>query len=452
MIAVQIQNEYMDGIASSLQLERHDKILIYSSNGIIGSSFDCTEQEELAEMLQAVGLRDKERIRLDGITYEVGVRYSSQYGLTFVYASPKDLLHSSFVFIRVYSVAVLLLCTVLSILLCLALANRNYSPIKRIFGLFAENGSGEKEVPEDYDKIEGYINDYIARNQKLQNTVKRYEEDYRKIYLEKILYGRIPYRESIEEGGRLYGLGMDSPWFAVILYELAETSEEGIFGISEETGVEMLRDSLGAYIEAKMDYVTRFYIIEEQNGCAAVLNGEGASAREFHDRICRDNAAILGGMEVQEEICCEAYISDGLEGLTHLHEGYAQLWERKRKSEIEEVEQGRMDSESCLRIDRVIGSVRGEISDPNLSVAGLAEHFDVSPSHLSRFFKQQMGVGLLDYIHRCRIDEAKTLMKENPAIRIKEVADRTGFYNVSAFIRVFKKIEDMTPGQYREKI
>ena len=63
-----------------------------------------------------------------------------------------------------------------------------------------------------------------------------------------------------------------------------------------------------------------------------------------------------------------------------------------------------------------------------------------------------MGVGLLDYIHRCRIDEAKTLMKDNPAIRVKEVADRTGFYNVSAFIRVFKKIEDMTPGQYREKL
>ena len=116
------------------------------------------------------------------------------------------------------------------------------------------------------------------------------------------------------------------------------------------------------------------------------------------------------------------------------------------------MEQERTNSEGGLHIDRVIASVRQQIFNPNLSVAGLADGFEVSASHLSRFFKQQMGMGLLDYIHRCRIDEAKKLMKENPSIRVKEVADRTGFYNVSAFIRVFKKIEDMTPGQYREKI
>ena len=451
-IAVQIRNEYMDQMAANLQLEEHDKLLIYNSNGIIGSSFDADAQKELAELFQAAGWRDGDRVSFGGITYAVRIRYSSQYGLTFVYASPKDMTHSSFVFVRVYSAVALGLCIVLSILLCLALTNRNYSPIKRIFGLFREAGNEDRAVVEDYDKMERYINDYIARNQKLQSTVKRYEEDYRKIYLEKILYGRIPYREGIEEGGRLYGLGLDAPWFAVVLYELAETSEEGLFGMPEEAGVEVLRDSLGAYIEEKMEYVARFYIIEEQNGCIAVLNGEAADAKEFGDRIRRDNAAVLEEMEVQEEICCEAYVSDGLEGLARLQEGYEQLRQRQKESEIQEVERGQSGSENCLRIDRIIEAVRRVLSDPDLSVAGLADRFAVSPSHLSRFFKQQMGVGLLDYIHRCRIDEAKTLMKDNPAIRVKEVADRTGFYNVSAFIRVFKKIEHMTPGQYREKI
>lgn len=451
-IAVRIQNEYMDQMASNLQLEEDDKILIYNSNGIIGSSFDSMAQKELAELFQAVGWQDGERVGFDGVTYEVKVRYSSQYGLTFVYASPKDMFHSSFVFIRLYSVAVLILCVVLSVLLCLALTNRNYGPIKRIFSLFGEAGNEDKAVPEDYDKMERYINDYIARNQKLQSAVRSYEEDYRKIYLEKILYGRIPYREGIEEGGRLYGLGLDAPWFALVFYELAETSEEGFFGGPGETGVEVLKDSLGAYIEEKLEYVTRYYLFEERNGCIAVLNGEAADAKEFSDRIRRDNVGVLEEMEIQEEIYCEAYVSDGLEGLAYLHEGYEQLRQKQEEDEIQKVERERLDSENCLRIDRIIEAVRGELSNPNLSVAGLAEQFGVSPSHLSRFFKQQMGIGLLDYIHRCRIDEAKTLMKNNPSIRVKEVADKTGFYNVSAFIRVFKKIEDITPGQYREKI
>ncbi len=449
-IAVEMQNEYMDRLASNLQLEKHDRILIYSANGVVGASFDAYVQEGLSEMLQAVGWKDGETIHYDGITYEVRVRYSSKYGLTFVYASPKDILHSSFAFIRVYSVVALLLCAAISVVLCLVTTNRNYGPIKRIFGLL--QADGDREVPEDYDKMERHINDYISRNQKLQSAVKRYEEDYKKVYLEKILYGRIPYRESIEEGGRLYGLGLDAPWFVVALYEMAETSEEGLFGMAGEDGVEMLENSLSAYMEEKMEYVSRFYIVEEHNGCIAVLNGEGRDAEEFRDRICRDNAAILEEMEVQEGICCEGHVSQGLDGLARLHEGYGQLRRKLEEKARQEIEQERTDSEGSLRIDRVIGYVREQISNPELSVAGLADAFEVSASHLSRFFKQQMGVGLLDYIHRCRIDEAKTLMKANPSIRVKEVADRTGFYNVSAFIRVFKKIEDMTPGQYREKI
>ncbi len=451
-IAVEIRNEYMNQMASNLQLEEHDKILIYSTKGVIGANFDVSAQAGLSEMLQGVGWKDGETIRCDGITYEVRVRYSSQYGLTFVYASPKDILHSSFAFIRAYSVAVLALCVIISAVLCLVMTNRNYNPIRRIFGLLREGGEGNREVPEDYDKMERYISDYISRNQKLQSAVMRYEEDYRKVYLEKVLYGRIPYRESIEEGGRLYGLGLDAPWFVVVLYELAETSEERAFGMPGEAGREMLRDSLSAYIEEKMEYVVCFYIIEEHNGCIAVLNGDGGDAGEFRDKVCRDNAALLEEMEVQEEICCEGHVSQGLEGLAHLHEGYEQLRQKREEKAKQEVEQERTNSEGGLHIDRVIASVRQQISNPNLSVAGLADGFEVSASHQSRFFKQQMGMGLLDYIHRCRIDEAKKLMKENPSIRVKEVADRTGFYNVSAFIRVFKKIEDMTPGQYREKI
>ncbi len=447
-IAVEIRNEYMNQMASNLQLEEHDKILIYSTKGVIGANFDVSAQAGLSEMLQGVGWKDGETIRCDGITYEVRVRYSSQYGLTFVYASPKDILHSSFAFIRAYSVAVLALCVIISAVLCLVMTNRNYNPIRRIFGLLREGGEGNREVPEDYDKMERYISDYISRNQKLQSAVMRYEEDYRKVYLEKVLYGRIPYRESIEEGGRLYGLGLDAPWFVVVLYELAETSEERAFGMPGEAGREMLRDSLSAYIEEKMEYVVCFYIIEEHNGCIAVLNGDGGDAGEFRDKVCRDNAALLEEMEVQEEICCEGHVSQGLEGLAHLHEGYEQLRQKREEKAKQEVEQERTNSEGGLHIDRVMASVRQQIFNPNLSVAGL----EVSASHLSRFFKQQMGMGLLDYIHRCRIDEAKKLMKENPSIRVKEVADRTGFYNVSAFIRVFKKIEDMTPGQYREKI
>ena len=454
-IAVQLQNEYMSKMALNLQLEEGDKILVYNSNGMIGSSFDAEKDGELTKLLCGAEWKDKDTIRFGDITYEVMVRYSSQYGLTFVYAVPKDMMHASFAFIRVYSFGALFFCVVFSVGLCLAMTNRNYGPIKRLFGLFRETGEDGREAPDDYDKMERYISDCISRNRNLQSAVRRYEEDYRKVYLEKILYGKIRYLDSIEEGSRLYGLGLESPWFAVVAYEIAEMLEEGIPEEPFSDSVGVLKEFLGAYIKERMDYVTRFYIVEEHNGCVVVLNGEGADAGEFCAKIRRDNTNLLEEMERQKEICYEAYVSDGLEGLVHLHEGYGQVMHRRTEKVQEDValeQMEQMEQEGCLQIDKVVELVRNQTTDPSLSVAGLAEQFNVSASHLSRFFKQQMGVGLLDYIHRCRVNEAKELMKNNPSIRVKEVADRTGFYNVSAFIRVFKKIENITPGQYREKM
>ena len=73
--------------------------------------------------------------------------------------------------------------------------------------------------------------------------------------------------------------------------ELAETSEERAFGMPGEAGREMLRDSLSAYIEEKMEYVVCFYIIEEHNGCIAVpsefVRSCSTSCLAFSSLFCR---------------------------------------------------------------------------------------------------------------------------------------------------------------------
>ena len=55
-------------------------------------------------------------------------------------------------------------------------------------------------------------------------------------------------------------------------------------------------------------------------------------------------------------------------------------------------------------------------------------------------------MGILDYIHLKRISLAKEMLKKGENVSI--VANKTGYNNSNAFIRVFKKYENMTPGQY----
>ncbi len=92
--------------------------------------------------------------------------------------------------------------------------------------------------------------------------------------------------------------------------------------------------------------------------------------------------------------------------------------------------------------------IQENYEDPTLCATSIAEQFRISASYLSRIFKADMGMGLVDYIHKLRIDAAKAALR-NTCATMDEVAAAVGFSNRWGFIRVFKKLEGTTPGAYR---
>ena len=95
----------------------------------------------------------------------------------------------------------------------------------------------------------------------------------------------------------------------------------------------------------------------------------------------------------------------------------------------------------------VIKYIELNYQDYELSVGGIAAHFDVSVSYTSKTFKKQTGVGLLSYIHQVRLKHAKELLAEKK-YSIKEIATMVGFNDSTSFIRTFKKHEGVSPGRY----
>jgi two-component system, response regulator YesN len=100
--------------------------------------------------------------------------------------------------------------------------------------------------------------------------------------------------------------------------------------------------------------------------------------------------------------------------------------------------------------DQVLAYISEHYHDVNLNISAIAEQFDVHSSYLSHFFKEQTGGSMLDAINKTRISRAKELLREG--YNIGDTAVQAGFYNSNAFIRVFKKYEGVTPGQYKSTI
>lgn len=95
--------------------------------------------------------------------------------------------------------------------------------------------------------------------------------------------------------------------------------------------------------------------------------------------------------------------------------------------------------------------INDNYTDTNISVASVAEHFSVSPSHLSQLFRKKYGISALEYIHSRRLDTAKLLLRESDAT-VESIAVQVGYSNALALIRQFRKAEDRTPTEYRRSL
>jgi AraC-like DNA-binding protein len=65
-------------------------------------------------------------------------------------------------------------------------------------------------------------------------------------------------------------------------------------------------------------------------------------------------------------------------------------------------------------------------------------------------FKKEMGMTFSDYVAEYRMNIAKEWL-ETTTMRLAEIAERLNYSNTTAFIRIFRKVVGMTPGQYREQ-
>lgn len=86
-----------------------------------------------------------------------------------------------------------------------------------------------------------------------------------------------------------------------------------------------------------------------------------------------------------------------------------------------------------------------------LSLDSIAEHVNLSGSWLSTKFKDEVGVGINDYLSSLRIQKAMQLFDEEDYM-IYEVAEKVGFTSSQYFSKIFKQLTGLTPNEYKRKI
>lgn len=77
----------------------------------------------------------------------------------------------------------------------------------------------------------------------------------------------------------------------------------------------------------------------------------------------------------------------------------------------------------------------------------IADAFHLSPKYFSRYFKKQFGQTFTQYLNAYRIEQSLSLLEQNKC-SISDAALLSGFESPSYYVKVFKAVMGITPGEF----
>ncbi len=101
-------------------------------------------------------------------------------------------------------------------------------------------------------------------------------------------------------------------------------------------------------------------------------------------------------------------------------------------------------------INNAISYILTNYPSQELSLPVIADYCHISPSYLSRIFKDKKGYTITEQVNRTRIEEARHLLQVSNST-IEKIAKKVGFSDRSYFCKVFKKQVGLSPSDYKKR-
>lgn len=112
---------------------------------------------------------------------------------------------------------------------------------------------------------------------------------------------------------------------------------------------------------------------------------------------------------------------------------------------------GKPDMNTNQRTVSAIRKIRQYVKE-NYVTATLSEastRCGLSYSYFSRIFNEYMNMGFSDYVNLVRVNNSLKLLSSTD-MSITDIALNVGFSTTSYYIQVFKKLKNMSPGEFRK--
>jgi two-component system response regulator YesN len=217
-----------------------------------------------------------------------------------------------------------------------------------------------------------------------------------------------------------------------------------------------------------------YYPLElERDLIAAVISDNPDKAFSVMHKLLEENLDIRSlGIEKRSQFILAIVstlnrISQQLERQEQGHPAGDEKWYPKLMlcSDVQQLKQAicRLLQEMLNRVQDENGKLEQSIAQQtveyihrhyhrDISLNDIAEQFNYSPSYISTLFKNHTGDNFRDYLNNVRVKKAKEIISGERGVKIQDLALRVGCNNANTFIRMFKRYEGISPGQYAQNL
>lgn len=233
-------------------------------------------------------------------------------------------------------------------------------------------------------------------------------------------------------------------------YHLTRDNYDSILLILVKDGSFTFRDSNGEFVTANKNSMVILDCYESHeyytNDYTEFLwmHIDGANSREFCSEIVNINGNLVSGsiFSEAERLFLKIY------NASKENEREISLLIYRLLTQLVSSNKTEIDNKGILYITKAKEYI-AEHLDEEITTGIIANELHISPTHLSRLFRQQTGFSPYEYVIAERINKAKEYLLTTDK-SITDIAYLTGFNSQANFIYCFKNHEGISPGRFRK--
>lgn len=169
----------------------------------------------------------------------------------------------------------------------------------------------------------------------------------------------------------------------------------------------------------------------------------------FVENVCTTFLRVLGSVE-DFSMATRRYVEESIRQVRQVHNG--EIICREFISIIRHIESNRKETplnKGILLCNKMEQMIYENYSDPDFSIADIAQKLNLSENYTSVIFRQYSDKSIAATLESVRMNKAGELVKETNRY-IKEIAEQTGYININTFYKAFKRYYGVTPSEYRK--